>query len=130
MVFGVMIGLAGIIMLICAAVLALKQRSFRACSEPVTAQVTEKHSRHGKNGKIYELKVAYQVNGIEYQRYLRTAPQLFNSLTEGDPLELLYKPQNPKNVILPDALERGGLRKLLLIGLVMTAVGVAMYLLG
>ena len=127
---GIMLGLAGIIMLICAAVLGLKKRTFSSCSEHVTAQVAEKHKRRGKNGVIYELRVAYRVDGNDYKKYLRTTGEEFNRLTEGDPLELLYKPQNPKNVLRPDAMDSRSIRVVLLIGAGLTVIGAALFFIG
>ena len=127
---GILLGLAGIILLICAATLGIKKRSFSACSEPVTASVMEKHKRRGKNGTIYELRVAYKVDGADYQKYLRTTGEEFAQLKEGDPLELLYKPQNPKNVLRPSAMDGPSIRVVLLIGIGLTVAGVVLFLLG
>ena len=127
---GIMLGLAGVIMLICAAVLGIKKRSFSACSESVTSEILEKHERHGKNGKNYELKVSYSVDGVEYTKYLRTVPREYNALSECDTLELLYKPRNPKNVLRPDAMDSRSINIVLFIGIGLTAVGVALFLIG
>lgn len=128
--YGIMLGLSGIILLLCAAVLELKKRSFSACSEPVTAQVAEKHQRRGKNGVIYELRVAYRIDGNEYKKYLRTTGEEFHRLAEGDPLELLYKPQNPKRVLRPDAMDSRSIRIVLLIGVGLTIIGAALFFIG
>lgn len=117
-------------MLIVAAALGLKKWSFTVSSELITTQVTKKYTRNGKNGNIYELKVAYNVNGTNYEKYLRTSLWEFNRLKEGDPFELLYKPRNPHNVLRPDAMDKHSIYMVLSIGIGMTVVGLALFLTG
>lgn len=110
----------GVILAISGLAVILKKRSYDQCSEPVTATVVYKHAHNGKNGKVFELQVAYTVNGAEYKKYLRTNGEDYASRNEGSKVELLYKPENPKNAVRPmDEKDNKSGIVLLIIGAVM-----------
>ena len=127
--WGLMLALAGIILLIAALAQAVQNRSYAACSEKAAATVTHKTSRKTKNGRSYELLVAYEVNEIAYEKWIGVRAEDFNVVNTGDPFEILYKPQNPKHAVSPASIRPRNVRTVLIIGAALTAVGIALFML-
>ncbi len=78
--FGILLAIAGVIVLIAALAQALQNRSYAACSEKMQVTVAQKTSRRVKNGRVYELYVNYNVNGIDYERWIGVGADEFNSV--------------------------------------------------
>ena len=131
MILAIQLGFIGIILAISGITVLLRKRSYDKCSQPVTATVIDKHTRKGKSAMIYELHVSYEVNGIEYKKYMRTSGADYDQQSEGSKIDLLYKPDNPKRAVRPlnkkDA-KSGGI--LLIIGAAMIAACVVLFIIG
>lgn len=126
---GLILAFAGVIVLIAAMAQALQNRSYAACSEKAEATVTHKTSRKVKNGRAYELHIAYEVDGNAYEKWIGVNADAFAATEVGSKCEVLYKPQNPKRAIYPANLSPRNVRTVLIIGAALTAVGVALFLL-
>lgn len=131
MFLAIALGFVGVILAISGVAVLLKKRSYDQCAEPVTATVVYKHAHSGKNGKVFELQVAYTVDGREYKKYIRTNGADYNSQNEGSQIELLYKPGNPKQAIRPlDGNDAKSGKSVLIAGAVLIVAGVILYFVG
>ncbi len=128
--FGIMLLMAGVIVLIAALAQYLQNRSYAASSEDATATVTGRRKRHVKNGVAYELRVSYTVDGNSYERTVGATATEYEQILEGQSLALKYKPHNPQKAVRPESLHPRNFRIALIIGLVLTAAGAILYLLG
>ncbi len=129
-IFGIMLILAGVIVLIAAFSQWLQNRSYAACSASVMATVTRKTSRVTKRGRVYELYVAYTVDGVPYEKWVCSKADEFDGISEGGQVELRYKPRAPKHCVRVWQLSPKAVRALFIVGAVLTVVGVALYLAG
>ena len=66
--FGILLSLAGIILLIAGLAQYAQNRSFTACSENIAATITRKRKRNVNNSVSYELTASYTVNGSPYEK--------------------------------------------------------------
>ena len=128
--FEIMLILAGIIVLIAAAAQAGQNRSFAACSETTIGTVTRKRSRNVKNGKSHELTVSYTVDGTPYEKVVGALLSEFESIAEGDNIELRYKPDNPRKAVRPEQLNPKNVRIVLIVGAVLLVLGVVLFFIG
>lgn len=121
-------GIRGVIFLIAGLAQAAQNRSYAACSEKVSATVTHKTSRKVKNGRVYELNVAYEVDGTAYEKWIGVSADAYEACDVGSRYEICCKPQNPKHAVDPRNLNPRNARTVLIIGAALTAVGIAMFL--
>lgn len=128
--FGIMLGFAGIIVLIAGLAQAAQNRSYAACSEAATGTVMRKRSRYVKNGVSHELTVSYTVGGIAYEKVVGALLSEYEQIAVGDAIDLRYKPDNPKRAVRPEQLQPKNVRIVLIVGAVLLAAGVALYFIG
>ena len=128
--WGVVFGLAGIIMFIITAFQAARVRFFTNDSEEVAAKVTKKYTHRRKNGRSFELTLEYSVDGTQYKKMLEVNSNTFSGSIEGAPITILYKPNNPKRIAVPSEINARNIRILLIVSAALTAIGVALFFIG
>ena len=127
---GIMLGFAGIIVLIAGLAQGAQNRTYAACSETVKGTVTRKQSRNVKNGKSHELTVSYTVGGIAYEKVVGALLSEYNQIAVGDAIDLRYKPSDPKKAVRPGQLQPKNARVVLIVGAVLLVAGVALFFIG
>lgn len=128
--WGVVFGLAGIIMFIITALQAARVRSFTNDAEEVAAKVTKKYTHRRKNGRSFELTLEYGVDGAQYKKTLEVASTTYSGAIEGAPITILYKPNNPKRIAIPSEINARNVRILLIVSAALTLVGVVLFFIG
>lgn len=129
--YGITFILAGIIMFIITLVQWLKFRSFRDC-EVTTATVTgvdsRKHYANNRQSTSYSIKVAYQVDGVDYERNLACDSEQYKLGTNRQ-VEIRYKSRNPKRILLNEGEKQARGQKILwIITLVLLLIGAVLIL--
>ncbi len=128
---GVAFLLAGLIMLIITVVQWLKFRSFRNClvtNATVIGVDSRNHYSNNHQSTSYSLRVAYTVDGNNYERNLACSSEEYRLGTNRQ-VEIRYKSQNPKRILLNAAEKQArGMKILWIITLALFAVGAVMML--
>lgn len=126
--YAIMFLAAGVIFLIITLAQWLQNRSYAACSERTTAVIDAKTKRHTKHGHVYELHAVYNVNGVEYKKWLAATATDYDTYSEGQSIEIAYKPHNPKKCIRPFQLEPKQVKVLFITTAVLIAIGAVLWL--
>lgn len=123
--FGLVLALAGVILLIAGAAQALQNRAFRD-AQMVTGTVINKRSKQMKNGRAYLLKLSYSVDDIAYERELGVSKTEYDGIELGQPYEVQYRPDKPKKILRREDTAPKNAKVILILGTVLLVVGVAM----
>ena len=126
---GIMLGLAGIIMLMIVLALVAQNHAFKDAKQ-VTGTVTYKRRHRMKSGTSYELTLAYEVEGTAYKRPVNVSMNEFDSIPVGGTYEVLYRLAKPKKILRPKDTDPKNVQVVLIIAVVLTVVGVALFLIG
>lgn len=97
---GIVLLLAGMIMLTAALWLSLKKYSYKGRSARVTGEIIHKYEvwDSARHMHRYELTVAYTVGGNAYQKTVTSLKTEYDGLALGDRFPLLYRLSNPKKL--------------------------------
>lgn len=126
---GIMLGLAGIIMLVIVLALIAQNHAFKDAKR-VTGTVTYKRSHRMKNGTSYELTLAYEVEGTAYKRPVNVSMNEYDSIPVGGAYEVLYRPDKPKKILRSKDTDPKNVRVVLIVAVVLTVAGAALFLIG
>lgn len=129
---GIMLILAGMIMLTAALWLSLKKRSYKGRSAMVTGEIIHKTEvvNSVRHMRRYELTVAYTVDGSAYQKTVTSLKSEYDALTLGDRLPLLYRLSNPHKAVRADMFDAKSIRIVWSIAAGMAVIGALLYCIG
>ena len=134
---GILLLIAGVILLLSALTQLLKFRSFARDGASVMATIVDKarrkHGEYAEDSKVsdsFYFEVTYAAGGAAYQKTIWVDEATFNANPVDGQIEMKYKPKNPKRCVAAYGLKPQNHKALLIVGAVLLIAGVALCFLG